>query len=77
MGIQLGDYVRFRDGQAPEALQGREHELGVVIALVIQEGSEPWPLAQFESYRSVASDSSSLRLVGGLSAARNRPEQAV
>ena len=62
--IQLGDYGRFRPGKAPEALKGRERDLGTVVALVSQTGPEPWPVVQFEGYRTAALSPGLLEVVG-------------
>lgn len=63
--IQLGDYVRFREGHVPEALQGRERDLGIVIALVPHRKDEQWPVVQFDGYRTAAVAPGVLDVVGG------------
>ena len=51
MPIRLGDFVRFRSGKAPDALKGRERDLGTVVSLVPRGGPEPWPIVQFKGYQ--------------------------
>ena len=62
--VQLGDYVRFRDGHAPEALKGRERDLGIVIALVPHDGADEWPVVQFDGHRTAALSPALLEVVG-------------
>ena len=62
--IQLGDYVRFREGHAPDAMKGRERDLGTVIALVPHHKDEHWPVVQFDGYRTAALAPGMLEVVG-------------
>ena len=62
--IQLGDYVRFRAGMAPKALEGRERDLGTVIALVPHRKDEQWPVVQFDGYRTAGLSPNMLEVVG-------------
>lgn len=52
MGVQLGDYVRFRPGMAPDALHERERDVGIVVALLPQPGPGALAVAIFDGYRS-------------------------
>ena len=62
--IQLGDHVRFRAGMTPEALKGRERDVGIVIAFERQVGPGIWPVVQFETYRTTAIAPGLLEVVG-------------
>ena len=70
--IQLRDHVRFRAGMAPEALKGRERDVGVVIAFERQVGPGTWPVVQFETYLSAAIAPGLLEVVGEPSSARDQ-----
>ncbi len=76
MAFQLGDHVRFRGGKAIEAMRGRKRHVGVIVALVPELGPEPWPVVQFNGYRTAALQSGMLEGVEGSEAAREDPEAA-
>ena len=64
MPVQFGDHVRFRASQAPEAMKGREDDVGVVVALLTETGPEPWPVVQFDGYRSAALQPGMVEVIG-------------
>ena len=64
MRVQLGDVVRFRVGRAPDAMKGRERDLGTVVVLISYGGPEPWPEVQFDGYRTAALAPGLLEVVG-------------
>ena len=75
MAVQLGDHVRFRAGMSPEALKGRDRDIGIVVGFDRHLGPEPAPLVQFETYRAAILPGL-LEVVGEPIPARDDPEMA-
>ena len=71
---QIGDRVRFRDGQAPAALRGREDAIEMVIVLVTRGGSERWPIVHFGNYITTVMPPGLLDVVESATVNREDPE---